>query len=299
MPKSIEDKVRSSLGLIRFMQTSLPIPFASRILKRSMDHVSFGSSFRREKISADGVRCEWIISEGAQTDRVLFYLHGGGFVFGLTPQHLPMAAYLGQKIGARALIVDYRLAPDHPFPAALDDCVSAYRWLLEQGISAKNIVIAGDSAGGNLALTSMIKLRDDGIALPAAAACLSPVTNLAEKHNPNGNFKAPLLPKKAMKYYTESYVRVHDARDPLISPVFGELGGLPPMLVHVGEDEVLREDAVQLVARAKECGVDATLKVYPRMWHVWQLFMQLPQAKQSLDDIAQFLLSHLDGIKQN
>jgi len=282
------------LGLIRFMQTTLPIPFASRMLKRSMDHVSFGSSFRRESISADGVRCEWIISEGAQTDRVLFYLHGGGFVFGLTPLHLPMAAYLGQQIGTRVLMVDYRLAPDHPFPAALDDCVKVYLWLLEQGYSAKNIVIAGDSAGGNLVVTSMLKLRDDGIALPAAAACLSPVTNLAEKRNPNENFKDPLLPKKAMKYYTESYVRGCDARDPLISPVFGELGGLPPILVHVGEDEVLREDAVQLVARAQECSVDATLKVFPRMWHVWQLFMQLPQAKQSLDEIRKFLRSDLD-----
>jgi acetyl esterase/lipase len=224
----------------------------------------------------------------------LFYLHGGGFVFGVTPQHLPLAAYLGQHLSARVLMVDYRLAPQFPFPAALDDCVAAYNWMLKQGLEARNIVIAGDSAGGNLALAAMMKLRDEGIKLPAAAAGLSPVTNLAEKRSDNEDFMDPLLPKKAMKFYTESYVGDHDPHDPLISPVYGDLRGLPPMLVHVGEEEILRNDAIQVVKRASDCGVDARLEIYPRMWHVWQLFMEMPQSKQSLDEIAQFLLLFLN-----
>jgi len=192
----------------------------------------------------------------------------------------------------RILMVDYRLAPKYPFPAALDDCTTAYRWLLKQGISAQKIVVAGDSAGGNLTLTLLMKLRDTGDALPAAAACLSPVTDLTKDHAHPG-YKDPLLPPKATRLYTKSYVGNHDAHDPLVSPVFGSLRGLPPLLVHAGEDEILREDAVRIEELAKVADVDVRLEIYPRMWHVWQLYLALPQAIQSLDDIAQFLGSHI------
>jgi len=294
MHRSIESKVRASLPIVRFLQSSLPLPLSSRLLRRSMTRVRLDAAVTREAISADGVACEWIIPQNSLPGRVLFYLHGGGFVFGLTPLHLQMGAYLARKMDMRILMVDYRLAPDHPFPAALDDCIEAYRWLLKQGFSAQNIVIAGDSAGGNLTVTSMMKLRDGGIPLPAAAACLSPVTDLTKKDSVNTGFKDPLLPPKAVRFYSESYVGNNDARIPLISPVFGDLRGLPPLLVHVGEDEILREDAVRIVDKAKADGVDARLEIYPRMWHVWQLFLALPQAVQSLDDISQFLSSHLE-----
>jgi monoterpene epsilon-lactone hydrolase len=294
MPRSIESKVRAILPFIRFLQTSLPLPLSSRLLEQSMHRVRLDASVRREAISADGVACEWIIPQDSLPGRVLLYLHGGGFVFGLTPQHLQMGAYVARKMGMPILMVDYRLAPDHPFPAALEDCTGAYCWLLKQGFSAQGIVIAGDSAGGNLTITSMMKLRDSGIPLPAAAACLSPVTDLTEKGSMNNNFKDPLLPPKAARFYTVSYVRDNDAHDPMISPVFGDLRRLPPLLVHVGEDEILREDAVRIVDRAKSDGVDVRLEIYPRMWHVWQLFLALPQAVQSLDDISQFLVLHLE-----
>jgi len=219
-------------------------------------------------------------------------MHGGGFVYGLTPQHLQMGAWLARRTNLRVLMVDYRLAPAHPYPAALEDCVAAYRWLLEQGFRSRDIVMAGDSAGGNLAITSLLELRDEGAPLPAAAACLSPVTDLSHTDRRDG-FKDPLLPAKATKMYTESYVGTHDPRDPLISPVFADLRGLPPLLVHVGEQETLREAAVRFAGLAKEAGVDVRLEVYPRMWHVWQLFPTLPQARQSLEDIARFLGKHL------
>ena len=294
MPRPIESKVRALLPFIRFLQSSLPLPLSSWLLKQSMPRIRLNASVRREAISADGVACEWIIPQDSLPGRVLLYLHGGGFVFGLTPQHLQMGAYLAQKMGMPILMVDYRLAPDHPFPAALEDCIEAYCWLLKQGFSAQSIVIAGDSAGGNLTITSLMKLRDSGIPLPAAAACLSPVTDLTEKGSKNKNFKDPLLPPKAARFYTESYVRDNDPHIPMISPVFGDLRRLPPLLVHVGEDEILREDAVRIVDRAKADGVDVRLEIYPRMWHVWQLFLALPQAVQSLDDISHFLVSHLE-----
>ena len=155
--------------------------------------------------------------------------------------------------------------------------------------------MAGDSAGGNLTITTLMKLRDDGTPLPAAAACLSPVADLSERDttDPRKAFVDPLIPAKAAEVYNRSYVAQSDPRDPLISPVFGDWHGLPPLLVHAGEDEMLRNDAVRVGELAKAAGGDVQVEIYPRMWHVWQLFLALPQAAQSLDDIAQFLKSHL------
>ena len=190
-------------------------------------------------------------------------------------------------------MVYYRLAPEHPFPAALEDCVTAYRWLLKQDFSSQNMVMAGDSAGGNLTITTIMQLRDRGDALPVAAACLSPVTDFTARNQTSKAYKDPLLPAKAMKFYTQAYIGPHDAHNPLISPVFGNMSGLPPLLVHAGEDEILRDDAVRLVNSAKSAGVEAQLEIYPRMWHVWQLNLTLPQATQSLDDISHFFKVHL------
>ena len=295
---SAERKARASLPMIRFMQSVMPISLAHWLMKGSTSHVRLEPGVIRESVSADGVPCDWIIPENSPADRALLYLHGGGFVFGQTPPHLQMGAYLAKKMGVRILMVDYRLAPQYPFPAALDDCVTAYHWLLKQGFNAGNITVAGDSAGGNLTITSLMKLRDNGDPLPAAAACLSPVADLTKRHDSAGDYKDPLLPVKAMQYYSDSYVGSHDTRDPLISPVFGDWHGLPPLLVHAGEDEILREDAVRVETLAKAADVDVRLEIYPRMWHVWQINLSLPQAIQSLDDIAQFIKAHLEPVER-
>jgi len=295
---SVERKARASLPIIRFVQVFLPLNVSRLLLKRGMARVQLEADVTREAVSADGVPCEWVIPQNSSTDQVLLYLHGGGFVLGLTPPHLHMVTHLAKKMGIPALMVDYRLAPEYPFPAALDDCVTAYRWLLKHGISAQNTVVAGDSAGGNLTITSLMKLRDDGEPLPAAATCLSPVTDLTNKDNAYQEFKDPLLPPKATRFYTRSYVGYHDARDPLISPVFGDLRDLPPLLIHAGEDEILRDDAVRIASLAKTADVDVRLEIYTRMWHVWQINLELPQAIQSLDDIAQYLKAHLGSVIQ-
>ena len=279
------------------MQTVMPLPLARWLLKQVMPRVKVPADVTRAAVSADGVRCEWLIPRDSPKDQILLYVHGGGFVFGLTPPHLVMVASLAQKMGIRTLMVDYRLAPEHPFPAPLDDCLTAYRWLLKQGISAQNIVVAGDLAGGNLTITMVMKLRDSGESLPAATACLSPVANLTKRDDLSKGFKDPLLPRKAGKIYNEAYVGHNDARDPLISPVYGDWRGLPPLLVHAGEDEILRQDAVRIEELAKAAGVDVRLEIFPHMWHVFQLYPELPQAVQSLDDIAVFLKSHLGLVK--
>jgi monoterpene epsilon-lactone hydrolase len=289
----IERKIRASLPFIRFMQGYIPLPVVRWLNQQGLARARLSAGVIRQAVSADGVPCEWVFPQNSLKDQVLLYLHGGGFVFGLTPLHLQMGAYLAKKLEMRVLMVDYRLAPDHPFPAALDDCVCAYRWLLQGDIQAQNIVVAGDSAGGNLTLTMLMKLRDSGYSLPAAAACLSPVTDLTTHAKLSKGFKDPLLPPKAVRFYSQSYVGDHDAHDPLISPVFGNLRGLPPLLVHAGEDEFLRDDAVRITDLARSVDVDVRLEIYPRMWHVWQLYLTLPQAIQSLEDIAHFLKAHL------
>lgn len=177
-PSAVERRIRAGLPLIRFLQARLPLRCTRGPLRRATARARLPADVARAAASADGVPCEWLIPQNSPPDRALVYLHGGGFVYGVTPQHLGMVAHLARTLGIRALIVDYRLAPDHPFPAALDDCVAAYRWLLDRGLRPQNIALAGDSAGGNLAITAMMKLRAGGEPLPAAAACLSPVADL-------------------------------------------------------------------------------------------------------------------------
>jgi acetyl esterase/lipase len=290
-PPAIERKIRAQLPFARLMQVVMPHSLANWLIKLSLAGVRLPANMVRETMWADGVACEQLTPKNSRTDEVLLYLHGGGFVYGLTSLHLEMVAYLAQKMGIRALAVDYRVSPEYPFPAPLDDCVTAYRWLLKQGISAQNIVVAGDSAGGNLTITTLMKLRDSGDPLPGAAACLSPVADLSGSRSTE--FHDPLLHPKAVKYFHESYVAQNDERNPLISPVFGDWHGLPPLLVHAGEDELLRNDAIRVEELARAAGVEMRLEIYPRMWHVWQLYPALPQAVQSLDEIARFLKLHL------
>ncbi len=251
-----ERKIRASLRVIRIMQNVLPPALANRFNKIGTSKVKLDPDITQEAISADGTPCDWLIPPNFNPDQVLLYLHGGGFVYGQTPLHLQMGAYLAKKLGFRLLMVDYRTAPEHPFPAALEDCVTAYGWLLAQGIQPQNIIIAGDSAGGSLTLTMHLKLRDEGHPLPAVAVCLSPVTDLTPEAKKREGFKDPMLPTKAMDFYIQAYLAGQDPHNPLISPILGDLKGLPPMLLFVGDEEILREDALHFAKAAEAAGVD-------------------------------------------
>lgn len=288
-----ERTTRRMMPLIRWMQAYLPLRLSGWLNRWSLSRARMPAGVARQPILAGGVPCEWLVPRGSPDDRALLYLHGGGFVYGQTLPHLEMGAYLARKMGVRVLMVDYRLAPAQPFPAALEDCVTAYRWLRQQGLPARGITLAGDSAGGNLTITTLMKLRDSGDALPAAAACLSPVADFSGQNQPAQPDTDPLLPARAMRMYNRAYVAASDPRHPLISPVYGDWRGLPPLLIHAGEDEHLCQDAVRITELARAAGVDVRLEIYPRMWHVWQITLAMPQSTHSLDDIAGFLSAHL------
>ena len=248
------------------------------------------------KVLAGTVPAEWVIPPDSPDDRALLYFHGGAFIFCSLDTHRTLVARLALAGATRALSVDYRLAPEHPFPAALEDCLAAYRFLLQSGIDPRRIVVAGDSAGGNLALALLLALRRDGDPLPAAAVCLSPVTDLvwtAESHKTKAEID-PIFPKgsiSSLRARIEAgYIGSGDPRNPLISPLYGDWRGMPPILLHVGEDEVLLDDSVRLAERVREAGGMAEVVIWPGMWHVFQVFAPfLPEACRSIDRIGIFI----------
>ena len=246
-----------------------------------------------EPADADGVAVEWIHTPGASPERVLFYLHGGGYTIGSIRTHRFLMQNLGRASGSTVLGVDYRLAPEHPFPAAVDDAVTAWKWLLAQGVEARRCVIGGDSAGGGLTLATLLRLRDRGGSLPAAAVCLSPWTDLASavgaRETKHGD---PMVTSDALDKMARAYLGDTDPQDPLASPVFADLAGLPPLLIQVGTGEHLLEDSTVLAERAVDAGVDTTLEKWDDMIHVFQFFPSLPQSSQAIETIGEFVRKH-------
>jgi acetyl esterase/lipase len=222
----------------------------------------------------------------------ILYLHGGGFTTGSPRSHRSLVARLCLACQASATVLDYRLAPEHPFPTPLEDCVSAYLALLEAGIMPQNIIIMGDSAGGNLVLTTLLKLRENGVPLPAAGVCLSPVTDLAmtgESFHTKASVEIMFKPSMARLMYPLYYGTLNP-QYPLISPLYADLKGLPPLFIQVGTDEILLDDAVRFAERAKAAGVDVTLEVWQGMWHVWQICAPfMPEAQQAIDTLSAFV----------
>ena len=249
-------------------------------------------------VVADGVPAEWIVPAGEVGDRIILYIHGGGFCMGSLDTHRGLTARLALAARARALSVDYRLAPEHPFPAAVDDVVTAYRWLLKQGHRGDQIVLAGDSAGGGIALSTLVALRDAGVAMAAAAVCMSPVTDLA-KEGESMRTRAhldPMVRPESSKANADRYIGDRDHKTPLASPLYGRLAGLPPVRIHVGDDEVLLDDSLRYVERAVAAGVDARADVWMGMPHGFPASIgRLKAAAQALDAIGAFLAERLQA----
>lgn len=254
------------------------------------DHYAVPAAIRISSAQVGGVPGEWVEGTGA-SKTVLLYLHGGGY-FGCSAQsHRPVTVGFALQ-GFRVLAPDYRLAPENQFPAAVDDAVAAYRGLLKDGFSPASIVVGGDSAGGGLTLSLLLALREAGIPLPAGAALFSPWTDLAatgESVRTNADrcamFNGPDIGPSARYYLGDT-----DPRNPLASPLYADLTGLPPLLIHVGADEVLRDDSTRLAERARAAGVRVELKVWPVVPHAWQLAPhKIPEARQSLRESAAFL----------
>ena len=235
----------------------------------------------------------------APTAPVLLYLHGGGYLAGSPATHRPLAASLVRRVSGLAFVPDYRLAPEHPFPAALHDARAAYRHLADElEIPPHRIVIVGDSAGGGLALALALALRDEAVPLPAAVVTFSPWTDLAATgHSLDENTeRCAMFAGETIRRATRFYVGASDATNPYISPLYGDYRGLPPLLIHASHDEVLRDDAVRVAERARDAGVDVELRLWRRVPHVWQFFPAvLPEAGQSLREAARFISRNVGG----
>ena len=243
-------------------------------------------------VSADGVPAEWISAPGVAEDRVVLYLHGGGYVIGSINTHRELITRLSKAANARVLALNYRLAPEHPFPAPVDDATKAYRWLLSQDVKPSRIVVAGDSAGGGLTVATLLSIRDAKLPLPAAGVCISPWIDM-EGTGESMKTKAsvdPMVQKEGLLQMAAIYLNGQDPRSPLAAPLHADLKGLPPLLIHVGETETLLDDATRLAERAKAAGVKVSLEIWPEMIHVWHLFAAvLPEGQQAIDGIGKFV----------
>jgi epsilon-lactone hydrolase len=245
----------------------------------------------REVITDELKACH-ITTPASQSDRCILFLHGGGYIIGSPSLYRHFTWRLATATRARVLSLDYRLAPEHPFPAALDDAVTGYQWVLANGVEPERVAVIGDSAGGGLALALLLRLRDQGIRLPAAAVALSPWTDLAL----TGASLAlnatvdPMVNVAQMRRVVGYYLDGADPRLPYASPLYSDPAGLPPTLIQVGSDEVLRDDAVRMAERLRGAGCRVRLEIWPRMPHVWHLFVPLlPEARRAIEDIGTFV----------
>jgi monoterpene epsilon-lactone hydrolase len=250
-----------------------------------------------ERVSADGVDGEWISPADAPEDKAILYFHGGGFRIGSVASHRDLIAQIALASGCRVLAINYRLAPEHRFPAALDDALAAYDWMLGRGLKPSNIAFAGDSAGGNLVLAAMLALRERGLPLPVSVVLMSPWTDLAAT---GASYVTraeadPIHQRPMILALAENYLGGQgDPCDPLVSPLYADLSGLPPLLIQVGDRETVLDDSVMLAEKARAAGIDVNLEVWDGMIHVFQMFgAEIPEAHQAIASIAGFLNRHL------
>ena len=243
-------------------------------------------------VDAGGVKGVRITVPQSLSDRHILYFHGGGYVSGSPSYYRDFIWRIAAASSAHVLCIYYRLSPEHPFPAALDDAVSAYSWLLAQGAAPERIAIMGDSAGGGLAFATLLRLREEGLPPPAAVVALSPWTDLAmtgESMRINAN-KDPMLKPERAASCARMYLAGADPLNPYASPLYGDPAGLPPALIQVGSDEILRDDSVRMADKLRAAGCPVALEIWPRMPHVWQVFARvMPEARRAIEQIGFFL----------
>ncbi len=238
------------------------------------------------------VPADWVGVPESRSERVLLYLHGGSFAFRFANAHATLAARICRRLGTRALIPDYRLAPEHPFPAAPDDCETVYRWLLDSGIDPRNIVLAGDSAGSNLALVTLQRARAAGLPLPACAVLLSPALDctMSSPSMAANDGRDPMLQLSNLLVLRGYYVTSpHDYTNPEVSPLFADFRGFPPLFLQVGAGELLHDEATRAADKAHAAGVDVELEVWPGVAHVFQIADFLPESAHAINNIARFV----------
>ncbi len=253
------------------------------------------SDVSAEPVSANGVRAEWLSTPGASHDAAILYLHGGGYVIGSLDSHRHLVAEAGREAGCWALALDYRLAPEHPFPAAVDDALAGYRYLLGRGIRPGRITIAGDSAGGGLVVAAMVAIRDAGLPQPGCGWCISPWVDM-EAVGDTMTSKAeadPTVQKAGILDMARLYLNGADPRSPLAAPLYADLAGLAPLLIQVGACETLLDDALRLAKVAGAADVYVDMQIWPEMIHVWHLFHpELSAGKKAISAGSAFVRQH-------
>jgi monoterpene epsilon-lactone hydrolase len=251
---------------------------------------------RVEPLTAPDRPADWLLPPGVRADAAVLYLHGGGYVIGSRRSHRHLAAAIARAAGAPTLLLEYRLAPEEPFPAALEDAVAAYEWLLARAIEPERIVLAGDSAGGGLTVATLLALRDRGLPRPAGGVCISPWVDLtcSGASYVSRAVADPIVERASVTMMAQAYAGAVDLKAPLVSPLHADLRALPPLLVQVGSDEVLLDDARGLAERARASGVDARLEEWPAMIHVWHWFQgMLDEADQAVAVIGEFVRARI------
>lgn len=246
----------------------------------------------RESIHIDEVPAEWIIPHRADHNKVILYLHGGGYAVGSKQTHRSLVGQIAKKAGYCALLIEYRLAPENPYPAALEDAVRAYKWLLETGHDPKDIVIAGDSAGGGLSMATLLQIKEEGIPMPACSVLLSPWVDLTMSHDSvyNNIDRSPMLFLREMKAWARNYAGIYPLDHPQISPLFADLADLPPILIQLSDAEVLVDEGLALAEKGREAGIDITLEEYQGLIHVWHVYWRyLPKARQAIKGIVDYI----------
>ena len=253
-----------------------------------------GKDIKLIRIKIGEIPCEWVLAPNADPDVRLLYLHGGGWVSGAGGNYLPLAADISTAARCAVLLPDYRLAPEHPFPAGLEDCIAALDWLIVNGPSgsgsAKATFIAGDSAGGNLTLATLLALRDRKRRLPAGGIALSAATDFTLASDSLKSVHDPIISARTMPEFRDRYLQKSDPRNPLASPVFGDYHGIPPLLIQVGEHEMLRDDSVRVAKKASSDGISVKFEIWPGMVHVFQI-RGLPESREAITQIAEFMRS--------
>ncbi|MGH7331844.1 MAG: alpha/beta hydrolase [Candidatus Rokuibacteriota bacterium] len=296
-------KMIHGIRAVREHLAKLPAPESLTVAERRQQYDRAEKVFqlppemKAESVLASGRPAEWLRAPTSRTDAALLYLHGGGYVIGSPRSHRHLAGAIAAAAGVTCLFPDYRLAPEHPFPAAVEDAVASYRWLLERGIQPARVALSGDSAGGGLVVATLLALRERALPLPAAGICISPWVDLTCSGTSYETKAArdPIVKLQGVRQMAQHYLGGADAKTPLASPLFADLSGLPPLLIHVGSDEVLLDDAAQLAARTRAAGGKVELEVWPDMIHVWHWFLPwLDEAKAAVDGIGRFMRAHLD-----
>jgi acetyl esterase/lipase len=290
----------AEIAAIREMLAASPRPSTLAERRQRLDALggryAIPPDVRVEPVDANGVEAEWTSTPSADPTRVILFLHGGGYMSGSINSHRHMIAQAGREAGARTLALGYRLSPEHPFPAALEDALAGYRYLLAQGYAPQNIVMAGESAGGGLAVATLVSLRDAGVALPACTWCSSPWVDLEMSGGTMVTKAAvdPLIQKSYLTELASAYLNGTDPRTPMVSPIHADLRGLPPMLIQTGSSETLLDDAVRLAGLAGAAAVRTTLQIWPEMIHAWHLFYaQLADGRRALADVGAFIRAHI------